>query len=345
LPEESRGRSRSREPEGPELPTSKRALTQLSDKEWDELTEFLGLEPSDSEEVVWEAIEDRQPADEPPPSRGRGRSSEDEGDTPRRGRGRRDEPEDEPPARGRGRSRSSRDDEPEDEKPSRGRGRGRSRDDEDEKPSRGRGRGSKEEEYDTTRKPSRGFEGFKKTRKETSNFDDFKLTEDETLVKFLDDEPFATYGEHGLFKALNKGQRVWICLKPKDCPVCNTGHDSRAVALWNVLVIPEEGEPKVKVLKAGPMLEELIEKKASLKTGPMTKEYYSLSQTPGKNDGPPQYAVEVVRERDLKADWEEEPFTDDELDDYAKDMQDENYVKYPTLAQMKDIAKQLRERD
>lgn len=324
-PSRRRGR-RAPEPEPEDqLPGSLREVKALSDDDFDALVEALGLDPDAAdEEEVWEAIQAAQEPEEPP-ARGRGR-------------GRRSEPE-EPPVRGR-RGRSSRDDDEDDE------------------------------DGGSRRTARRGFQGFKKAREATSSFaDDFKLTDEEVLVKFLPTvadaqhvkdgdakkvgdliaaEPFATYGEHGLYKELNEGQRVWPCLAPEeDCPVCNTGHNARAVALWNIVVIPEDGAPQLKVLKAGPKLEKLLEKKSALKTGPLDKEYYSLSQTAGKNDGPVEYTVELVRERDL-ADpdgWATEPFTEEELDEFIEKAYDASFVKFPSQKDMKDVARKLRSGD
>ena len=233
--------------------------------------------------------------------------------------------------------------------------RGRAAEPEEEKPSPRRGRSNREEpEEDEDDEPPRrtagkGFKGFKKTKDATSSYaDDFKLSDEEVLVKFLEDEPFATYGEHGLYDELKRhgGQRVWTCLSPEEqCGICDTGHRARPVALWNIVVIPEEGTPELKVLKAGPALEKVIEQKAGLKSGPMGKEYYSLSQTPGKNDGPPTYAVEVQRERELETDWSFKPFSTSELKDWAEKSYDETFVKFPTVKQIKDIANILREED
>lgn len=348
----SRGR---RAASKPDIPTIKE-LEKFTD---DELVDFakaydIPTEDADGDldgETLFNDIADKieagdleqAPEDEPPARSRRGRGSDDEEDKPR-GRGRSREAEDEEPSRGR----RGRSDEPEDEPPARGRGRGRSRDDEDEAPrGRGRGRGRDDEDDKPRRTARSGFEGFKKTRAETSSFaDDFKLTDEEVLVKFLDDEPFATYAEHGLFQELKQGQRVWTCLAPEEeCAICNTGHEARAVALWNIVVMPEEGAPKIKVLKAGPKLEGIIEKKAALKTGPMSKEYYSLSQTEGKNNGPVEYAVEVIRERDLKEEWKEEPFTNKELDAFDEKKYDVSFVKYPSISDVKEIARKLRNSD
>jgi hypothetical protein len=99
------------------------------------------------------------------------------------------------------------------------------------------------------------------------------------------------------------------------------------------------------VLKSGPALTKILESKAKLKTGPLSKENYSMMQTPGKNDGPVVYSVEVVRERDLEADWKEQPFTDAELDAYDEKKYDEKFVQYPKKSEVRDVAKQLRDRD
>lgn len=236
-----------------------------------------------------------------------------------------------PPSEGRGRGRGrSRESEPADEAPHGGR-RGRSRDDEpDDRPAR---------------TPRAGFQGYKKAREKTFT-GDFKLTEDELLVKFLDDEPFDSYVEHGLFKELNDGQRVWICIE-ENCPICATGHTGRAVGLWNIIAIPEEGDPTVEVLKAGPGLTKELEKKAALKTGPLTKEYYSLSQPLTKRGEQPQGPnVEVIRERDVKEDWGFDPFTDAEIEDFREMTPDPTtYVQFPSLSDLKDVAKRLRDRD
>jgi hypothetical protein len=79
----------------------------------------------------------------------------------------------------------------------------------------------------------------------------------------------------------------------------------------------------------------------------MSKEYYSLSQTPGKNDGPPIISVEVVRERDLTDPdgWDTEPLTKAELSAFRKEMKDETDVKFPSKAELKAVARKLRDRD
>jgi hypothetical protein len=308
-----------------ELPTRGRQeadnLEELSDDDLFDLAEKMGIPDSiDEPDDIIAAIRAQERDASPARSR-RARSSEP------------DEPE--PPARSR-RGRPSRDTEP--EPPVRGRGRSRSRDDEDED--------GADEEPQSTRRAQRGFDAFRKAKKVYGGFDDFRLSEEEVLSKFLEDEPFAVYGEHSLFDELKEGQRIWNCLKPEDpCAICSTGHKPRPIALWNVVIIPEEGKPELVVLKAGPKLEKYIEKKAALKSGPMSKEYYSLSQTDPNEKGPVDYAVEVVRERELKDDWKTEPFSDEELEEFEEAMHDESYVKYPTVQQVKDVARKMRNAD
>ncbi len=317
-------RRAAREPEPPDeptLPTTPDDLDALTDEEYEALCERFDVPKMDdlneeSDALLAAILDHLGPEPEEPPRSRRGRRSE-------------PEPEEEPPSRGRGRGRAAAAD---DEDKSRGRGR--------------RSGGGDDDSSSSSRTPRRGFAGFKKTREETTSFDDFKLTDEEVLVKFLEDEPFAAYAEHGLYQELREGQRVWICLRPEEeCAICDTGHDPRAVGLFNIVVMPEDGNPALKVLKAGPALAKILETKAKLKTGPLSKEYYSLSQSPGKNDGPVVYSVEVVRERDLEEDWKEKPFSDDELAEFRDKMNDETFVKYPSKSDVKDVAKRLRDRD
>jgi hypothetical protein len=342
------GRRGGREPEPPErttegteIPATEKDLEGVSDDDYNELLNFFdvpeGLSESDEFVALWEAVEKSR--EEPAgagPSRGRRGRSEPDDEPPARGRGRSRSDEDEPPARGRGRA--SRDEGGDEDKP---RGRGRSsRGDEP----RGRGR-DEDDEPPTRRTPRGGFEGYKTTRSKTYT-GDFKLTPDLLLSKFLEDEPFDSYAEHALFTELKDGQRIWMCIED-DCPICNTGHKPRAVALWNIIAIPEEGEPHLEVLKAGPMLSKEIEKKAALKTGPMTKEYYALAQPDQeKNSGPIGPIVEVVRERDVKDEWKFDPFTDKELDEFFADRPDpKTYVQFPKRSELKEVARKLRDSD
>lgn len=317
----ARAQARDIEPVGDSYPVTALELDELTDEKYDDLLDEFDINPdlddNDAQDALWDAIEATRSL---PAARSR------------RGRA---EPEEEPEAKAPRGRRGRRSDPVEEEKPRRG-GRSARSEDEDE-----------DEEDRPHRVASKGFKGFQQTKAATSSYaDDFKLSEEEVLVKFLDDEPFATYGEHGLYKELNDGQRVWVCLAPDEtCAICDTGHNARAVALWNVVVIPEEGKPELKVLKAGPLLEKVIEKKAALKSGPMGREYYSLSQTPGKNDGPPVYAVEVIRERELEEEWSFKPFTDAALDDWLDKSYDESFVKFPSEKQVKDIARKLRDAD
>lgn len=332
------------EPEDDELPGSLREVKALADADFDALVAALELAEDATEDEVWDAVqsadEESRLDPEPPARSRRGRSSEPE--EPSRGR------------RGRGRQADE-----DDESPARGRGRRSARQDEDD--------GDDDDEPQTAR---RGFQGFEKTRKESSSFaDDFKLTEDEALAKFLPTvadaqhvkeeladrvgdligaEPFACYNEHGLFKELNDGQRIWPCIKPKtNCPICDTGHKPRPVALWNVVLIPEEGEPQLVVLKAGPKLQKILARKAALKTGPLDKEYYSLSQSAAKNDGPVEYSVDVVRERDLSDvdGWDTDPLTEDEIDAFIDKAYGFDFVKFPTKRAAQEVARKLLDTD
>lgn len=238
----------------------------------------------------------------------------------------------------------------ESEPPSRGR-RGRGREEEEESPRgrRGRGRSDEDDEDDNdrpTRKPRPGFEGFKKTKEATYKDIEVRLGQDEELFKFLDDGPFDTYAEHGLYDELKDGQRVWVCLEV-DCPICATGHQARPIGLYAVVRIPEEGDPEVRIIKAGPGLTSELETKSKLKTGPLSAPYYGMSQTKaGKKEGPVKYSVNPYREREVEEEWKFKPFTEKELDEFRNEAPDPaTYVKMPRLSDMKEVARKLRSGD
>ena len=266
---------------------------------------------------------------------------DEEDEAPRRSRKRRsrrdEEDEDEPRARRSRRSRDDEDDEDdEDESPRRGRKRRARDEDDDEEPRRSRKRRPRDDddEDDADDEPRArgkkkkgrgsgnvgGWGQYKNTKQKTSTFAaKFKPSEDETLVKFIDDEPFASYAIHW-FDEL-KGKKGWMCLEslpePQDCPGCKMGDRPSGKALFTVVVFDEHGNPTARVLEAGTRLGDQLEGQASGKNGPLSKHYWCISATGGKGG---RYSVNlsVVKERDVEEDWDFPPLDDDELADFEE---------------------------
>lgn len=206
---------------------------------------------------------------------------------------------------------------------------------------------------------SGGWGEFKKTREATksSKFADiWKPSETETLVKFLDDAPFASYGLHW-FDEIAKGRKGFECIKgiegdgygkKNECPACDLLNDNPKLnALFNVVVFdttdPDSssyGEFSVKVLKCGVTLTEQLQGLAeSERTGPLTKLYWEITAS-GKGGS---YSANCapIKERDVVEDWEIEPLTEDDLDTARKSAFGPEYVEYPTLSELKKIVESI----
>lgn len=154
------------------------------------------------------------------------------------------------------------------------------------------------------------------TSTSNDNFaDDWSPPEGSTLGKFLEDEPFASVGQHWVDEIyrLNKGLKCSFNCPEGTCPMCGVGHKPRALVYFNFvpLVINEEIQenPQVVALKAGPLLTKLIQKEAEGKGGPLSRHYWELKKWTEKNGKREQvkYGLSVVKSVLLADDWELAP--------------------------------------
>lgn len=293
-------------------------------------------------------------AEEAPRSRRRVQDDEeDEAPPPRRRRAvvEAEEEEDPPPRR---RRVAVADDDEDDREPAPRRRRRPSAEDEDEPPPPRRRREvaedpeEEEEPQPTRRSALSGFKRYKQFRQEHSNFPTrLKLEDEYVVVKFLDDEPFATWGQHWI------GGRPWTCLEV-ECPLCDkTGDNPRPLGAFNVVVISPKDKSKgieqvsgLQVLEAGPVLMTVLDKKATAGTGPLTRDYYALNQTGEKGrDGKRKktnYEVTPIKERDLYEDWDIEPLTDEEFEAFEdKAYEEEKYVRRTPKKELRELARNL----
>lgn len=134
--------------------------------------------------------------------------------------------------------------------------------------------------------------------------EDFKFSTQAQLIRFLEDEPFASYPEHWI-DAITTGKRSFVALETDDPFTIMLGSKPRAKVAWNVLVASDE-EPTVKVLTAGPMLAKMLRAaNADPKRGPLTKYYWAVSRL---GNGPEtSYVLDRVRVTDLAEEWDLDP--------------------------------------
>lgn len=164
-----------------------------------------------------------------------------------------------------------------------------------------------------------------------------KIDADPVLVKFLEDEPYANYRQHWVERS---GQKSFTCIKDmhaKGCPLCAAGNRPSARFAFNVVELAEDGEHTVRSYEVGPRdIDALKNLHNNPKQGPLTKHYWAISRT-GKG-ATSQRMHQMVRERDLDEEWEIEPLTDAQLDDFMKQKYDSGIVPIPSFKTLSEIA-------
>lgn len=188
----------------------------------------------------------------------------------------------------------------------------------------------------------RGWGAASKKIKETSNSsyaEDWTPPNGESLVKFHEDEPFASVGQHWV-NEIREGKRSFNCPED-DCPLCGVGHKPRALIYFNITPININGEaqePSVVALKAGPMLADLVKQENEGRGGPLSRHYWLLKRWETKNGKQTKvnYSLTVVKARDLVEDFEVDP------EDVAKSLQglelyDESIIYIPTADALQEV--------
>ena len=128
---------------------------------------------------------------------------------------------------------------------------------------------------------------------------DFKFSEEPQLVKFLEDQPFASYEQHWIERP--KGKKSFVCIGDA-CPLCDVlGDKPRGKFSFNVLVLSGDVQG-VQILTAPPSLARQIKKAHDdERKGPLSKEFWEISRM---GTGPTtNYTMEFVRGRDLAEEW------------------------------------------
>lgn len=185
--------------------------------------------------------------------------------------------------------------------------------------------------------PKRGWGAAKKAMAESGGDfgNEFKVQEEESLIKFTEDEPFASVQEHWVDE-ITKGKRSFYCLGgKKSCPLCKVGHQPKPKTFFNVVEITGD-EPVQAFLVAGPGLLKKIEKEHEGKGGPIDRHYWRISKSGGGKKGPVTYSLSTVKARDLAEDYELD------ADEVAASLTgltayDEKFIKYPSAQTLQDV--------
>lgn len=304
---------------------------------------------------------EEEPEDDYEDERPRGRRSRDEEDRPR-GRSRRSRDEDydeEEEAERPRRSRRSRDEEEDDYEEDRPRGRSRrSRSEEDDyEDERPRGRRSRDDEEDDRPRARRGQrdggrgkpafkrgwgEGRKVLDANSSFAQTFKPGPDTQIVKFLEDEPYASYGRHWVERRTREGtsNRPYTCLESidKECPLCEINERVQPISAFNVAVVDDDGDVALKSWDAGPQIFRELEKYANdPKFSPLSKGYFAVFKPTGKNT---KVSINPIpSDRSLEEDYDSTAPHPDDLDDLK--LYTENDVEIPSVRDVREVAEEI----
>ena len=139
----------------------------------------------------------------------------------------------------------------------------------------------------------------------------FKLSEEPQIVKFLNDEPYASWRQHWVER---QGQKSFVCISDFDergCPLCDSGNRPAVRIAFNVALLLPGEEPVLKSYEVGPrVIDQLKNFHTDPRTGPLSKHYWSISKT-GKG-ATTATSHQLVKERDLE-EWNMNPITDEIL--------------------------------
>jgi hypothetical protein len=136
-----------------------------------------------------------------------------------------------------------------------------------------------------------------------------KVSEDPIIIKFLNDEPYASWRQHWIER---QGQKSFVCIGDIDssgCPLCDAGSRPSVRIAFNVALLVPGEDPILKSYEVGPrVIDQLKNFHTDPRTGPLSKHYWAVSKT-GKG-ATTATAHQIVKERDLE-EWNIEGITDD----------------------------------
>jgi len=163
-----------------------------------------------------------------------------------------------------------------------------------------------------------------------------KITEEPQIIKFLTDEPYASWRQHWVER---QGQKSFVCISEFDeygCPLCDGGNRPSVRIAFNIaLLIPGE-EPVLKSYEVGPrVIDQLKNFHTDPRTGPLSKHYWAVSKT-GKG-ATTATAHQIVKERDLE-EWGMEGINDADLKSLINKAYTADIISIPTRKDLLAIA-------
>lgn len=135
-----------------------------------------------------------------------------------------------------------------------------------------------------------------------------KITEEPVVIRFLEAQPFDVFRQHWFQDAPK--QKAWRCLNEdgeSDCPLCDALGDRPQApqAHFNIMAFLADGEdPSHEVLRASKRLaDRLKEINTDRRFKGLTDPNLYIAIHKSGTGTDTTYPTEIVRERDLEADW------------------------------------------
>lgn len=165
----------------------------------------------------------------------------------------------------------------------------------------------------------------------------FTIEEDEKLIRFLEDEPCATYKQHWC-DWMPRGSKLSYTCPGDDCPICDEAGDNPDLkTCFNIVDFTDPEFPVVKLLVVGIKVTQLIEKlHTDEKTGPINEGYYSIGKSGDKKRT--QTNIHPVKERDLEEDWNVAPLSNKDLGALIEKCWTEEAIPTSTKATLRQVA-------
>lgn len=186
----------------------------------------------------------------------------------------------------------------------------------------------------------RGWGAAERVQEATSPYAQrFKVTEDTQVIKFLEDEPYASFRTHWIDG--RQGQKSFVCLHddPNGCPLCAAGNRPSTKFAFNIAVVNNEGELIVRSFEVGVrLIDQLKNFHLDPRQGPLSKNYWAVSKT-GKG-AQTQTILQMVRERDLE-EWNLTALSEDDLQVLKNNSYDPSIIQIPTRTELLEIATEL----
>jgi hypothetical protein len=184
----------------------------------------------------------------------------------------------------------------------------------------------------------RGWGAAESVKTSTSDFAQrLKIGDDPVIIKFLEDDPFASYRQHWVER---QGQKSFVCIADMDergCPLCEVGNRPSTRFSFNVALLSYDDEPTIKAYEVGPrVIDQLKNFHTDPRQGPLSKNYWAVSRTGKGSSSATNH--QMVKERDLNEEWSVAPLSERDLVAIQKKCYTPDIISVPKYKTLQDVA-------